>query len=212
MLPTAFLAVENTVADDEGDVQQLVEQARSGDSQAGRDLYRLFATRVFRAVRPLCASEADAEDLVQDTFIKAFGSLRRYHARPGVRFVAWLMTIALNTARKRARRLGRTAVLEPERIDALREADRGSPATAPDEDEDQRRLRTALIAALAEIPERDRLIVTLRYGADLDAAEVGSICHVTAENVRKICERQRQRLLARLSATPASSLARESKP
>ena len=182
----------------EEEIQALVDAARGGDTRAADRLYSLFVGRVHRAVRPLLGSDAEAEDVTQDSFVKALTSLRRYRRRPGVRFVAWLMTIALNTARKRARRGWRTSPTEPARLDRL--SDRVGPLT-PDplgEAEDLRRLRARLLEALAELPERDRRAVSLRYGAGLGAKEVGEILGIEPAHVRKICERQRKRLLERL--------------
>ena len=59
-------------------------------------------------------------------------------------------------------------------------------------------LRRALLAALAELPERERRAVSLRYGAELPAAEVAELLGLSEANVRKICERARARLAERL--------------
>ncbi len=66
--------------------------------------------------------------------------------------------------------------------------------------EDAQLRKQALLKALAELPERDRKIVCLRYGAELSAEEVEEVTHVSAANVRKICERQRKALLERLES------------
>ena len=211
MLLAAFLGAEDDATVSEPDVQALVQAAKEGDSHAARRLYRLYVARVFRTVRPLSASDAEAEDLVQDTFIKALGSLQRYEPRTDTRFAAWLLTIGLNTARKRTRRRDRESLVAPERLDALRDADAAGTFDPSHDAEELRGQRAAVLEALAELPERDRQIICLRYGADLDAAEVGRICQVTAENVRKICERQRHHLLQRLSEAPATPPATESR-
>ena len=65
---------------------------------------------------------------------------------------------------------------------------------------DRARLRRALLAALAELPERERTIVSLRYGADLNASEIGSAVGVEPATVRKILERARVRLGERIEA------------
>lgn len=59
----------------EEEIQRLVRGIRLGDSGAASRLYSALVIPVFRAVRPLFSSEADAEDVVQDTFVKAFNSL-----------------------------------------------------------------------------------------------------------------------------------------
>jgi len=178
----------------EGEVHVLVGRARSGDTAAMGALYEQYVHRVFRAVRPLCASEAEAEDIVQDAFIKAFASLGHYEARKGARFIAWLSTIGLNAARNRATRGQRRREL------AKRHAARDirDAAKNPEAELLVAEARARLLAALALLPERDREILSLRYGAGLSAKEVALACDLSVANVRKICERQRRRLLAEL--------------
>lgn len=175
----------------EEEVQALVAAVRGGDRDAAQSLYVLYAARLFRAVRPLCFSDAEAEDMVQDTFVKALTALDRYQPRPGIRFVAWLSTVALNTTRKRARRRRFEIPTEPKERSAGSEADTVAEA-------DRKRLRKALLEALERLPERDRQVIALRYGAELSAPEVAEIVGVSAASVRKICERRRAELLARL--------------
>jgi len=184
----------------EDEVQRLVLAARGGDREAARRLYRLHATRLWRAVQPLCDADADAEDVVQDTFIKAFGALDRYEARPGVRFISWLSTIAMNTARKRARKLGRLKLVEPVELGRAREAAAETSEDPAGEGLDRAKHRQALLRALDELPERDRQVVSLRYGADLSAAEVARALDLGEANVRKICERRRTSLETRIRA------------
>lgn len=192
-------------AGDEEQVQRLVALARQGDEVAARRLYRMFATRVFRAVRPLATSDADAEDVVQDTFVKALGSLHRYQRQAGKRFVAWLMTIALNTARKQARRQQRWRPLSEERGTAQpgggSDAERDPLGAALD----RQRLATVLLEALQTLPERERQILLLRYGAELTATEVSQLVGEAPATVRKICERQRRKLLAQVARVTSTS-------
>lgn len=182
-------------AADEDEVQRLVDRARRGDRAAAGRIYRLHAKRVFRALRPLCRNDEEAEEVLQDAFIKALGALVRYRRRRGARFITWLLTISLNTARSRLRRKPVTLVpTEPATLERL------GPRTAnlDDSDEDEAR-RAALMFALSELSDRDREIVTLRYGSGLNASEVGAVCGIREANVRKICQRRRDRLLRRVT-------------
>ena len=84
-------------------VLRLVAAARAGDRTARQRLYRQHVNRVFRTVRALLRSDAEAEDVTQDAMLIALTSLDRYSPRAGTRFAAWLTTIAVNTARRRFR-------------------------------------------------------------------------------------------------------------
>ncbi len=174
-------------------VQRLVRSARLGNTRATQELYERYVARVFRAVRALSGSDEEAEDVTQDAFIDAFTNLESYEARRDTRFSAWLLTIALNRARKSRRRRGRVDVHSP---GALRDiADERAAVEDPAESLVD---RIALLQALAEIPSRDREVVALFYGAELTAEEVGRIVGLRAPNVRKIAQRRRNELLEHL--------------
>lgn len=173
-------------------ILRLVEQARAGDRAAGQRLYRQYVDRVFRTVRAMLRSDMDAEEVTQETMLTVLISLDRYAPRAGIRFVAWVMTIAVNTARRRFRRK------RPEATDPGDLAQIPDDATDLDHDLDRERKRKALLTALGELEEREREIVTLRYGSEIDATEIGRILALEPANVRKILERTRARLAARI--------------
>jgi RNA polymerase sigma-70 factor (ECF subfamily) len=173
---------------------RLVRAARLGNRDAARRIYEVHVARIYRTVRALVGSDAEAEDATQDAFVDALAHLDRYEARPGVRFAAWLATLALNRARKRRVASARTRPAGPEELAPLLDAARGGQGG----DEDALLRRRALLAALAELPERDRRVVALFHGAELTAEEVAHATGLSPAAVRKICERRRRELLARL--------------
>jgi RNA polymerase sigma-70 factor (ECF subfamily) len=172
----------------------LVAQARAGDTDARQTLYVQYVDRVFRAVRGMLRSDADAEDVTQDAMLTVLTSLDKYTPRAGAHFAAWVSTIAVNTARRRFRRrrpqLTATGEL-PETAD---------PGADPADDLDRARRRRALLIALAELPERERVIVSLRYGADLNASDIGATVGIEPATIRKMLERARTRLGVRIEA------------
>ena len=85
-------------------IARLVEQARAGDPGARQTLYVQHVDRVFRTVRGMLRSDADAEDVTQDAMLTMLTSLHKYTPRVDARFAAWVTTIAVNTARRRFRR------------------------------------------------------------------------------------------------------------
>jgi RNA polymerase sigma-70 factor (ECF subfamily) len=177
---------------DEPSIQRLVEQARTGDRLAAQRLYRQHVDRVFRAVRGVLRSNADAEDVTQDAMLTVLTSLRRYSPRTGARFAAWVISIALNTARRRFRRR------RPEVTGSGELPDIQDEREAPERDVDASRQRIALLRALADLAPEEREIVSLRYGAELNASEIAEVVKLEPANVRKILERARERLGARI--------------
>jgi RNA polymerase sigma-70 factor (ECF subfamily) len=176
----------------EAAIRRLVDQARAGDSGARQALYVQHVDRVFRTVRGMLRSDADAEDVTQDAMLTVLSSLHTYRPRPEAGFTAWVMTIALNTARRRFRRRRP----EPTATGELPEVP--DPGIDPVEALDRARRRRALLVALAELPEREREIVSLRYGSELNASDIGAAIGVEPATIRKILERTRTRLGARL--------------
>jgi len=180
---------------DEGALRALVVQARDGDPSAQRRLYEQLVDRVFRAVRPMFQDEAEAEDVTQDAMIKVLSSLDRYRPRPESSFVSWVVTIAYNTGRRRFRRR-HPLPTEPQALAALQEAIAHAPG--PCDDVERQQTRALVLRALWEIPEREREILSLRYGAELRSSEVAAIVGAKPATVRKLCERWRGRLATRI--------------
>jgi len=172
----------------EDDIATLVDRARAGDAGARRTLYLRFVDRVFRTLRGMLASDADAEDVTQDAMLTVLTSLHRYAPRAGTRFAAWVATIAVNTARRRFRRR------RPELTATGELPDVPDEGVDPADRLDAARRRRALLIALAELPERERTIVSLRYGAELDAPDIATALGLQPAAVRKILERTRARL------------------
>lgn len=177
---------------DEDAIARVVARARAGDAGARQTLYLQHVDRVFRTVRGMLRSEADAEDVTQDAMLAVLTSLHTYRPRAGVRFAAWVSTIAANTARRRFRRR------RPELTATGDLPEIAGDEPDPADDLDRARRRRALLIALAELSDREREIVSLRYGADLNATEIGASVGLAPGAVRKTLERARTRLAARI--------------
>lgn len=178
----------------EDEVQRLVNLARTGDRIAGQRLYRKHADLVYRTVRGMLHSESDAEDVTQDTMLTVLTSLDSYKPRPGVRFVAWVMTIAVNTARRRFRKV------RPETTDSGDVPDRPDASIDLELDAEMAQRRNVLLQALAELAPSERDVVCFRYGAELNSSEIAEIVKLKPANVRKMLERARARLRERIDS------------
>jgi RNA polymerase sigma-70 factor (ECF subfamily) len=196
-LAALFAALSSRLGGDaeplaEDAIAGLVEQARAGDAGARRTLYTQHVDRVFRTVRAMLRSDADAEDVTQDAMLTVLTSLNKYTRRADARFAGWVTTIAVNTVRRRFRRP------RPELTATGELPETPDEAADPAADLDRARQRHALLIALGELPERERAIVSLRYGAELNASEIANIVGIEPATVRKILERTRTRLGERI--------------
>jgi RNA polymerase sigma-70 factor (ECF subfamily) len=116
----------------------------------------------------LLRDPAEAEDCLQETFLRAYRAWGRAAGHPNPR--AWLYRIATNTARtqqkQRARAAARTAPLDPERAAA--------PGDGPAEQADRRALLAAVAAAVEALPHQQRAALILRRYQDLSYADVAA--------------------------------------
>ena len=76
--------------------KQLLEQARKGSDKAYRELYLLYRERLARVIFSMVGSREDAEDILQQTFIRAFDNLNKFHGKSS--FYTWIYRIAVNTS------------------------------------------------------------------------------------------------------------------
>jgi RNA polymerase sigma factor (sigma-70 family) len=144
---------------------------RGGDRDAFAELVRRHAPVALRTASLLGAG-ADAEDVVQEAFLKAYGALGRF--RDGAPFRPWLLQIVANEVRNLHRASGRRAVRERtawERTKPLlAAADTSDPANAAISAE----RRDELIAGLGLLSEAHRQVLTCRCLLDLDEAETAA--------------------------------------
>jgi RNA polymerase sigma-70 factor (ECF subfamily) len=155
----------------EEDDATLVERARGGEAEAYRALVEHHSRAVFRLAYRMTGNEQDAEDVVQEAFLKAYRNLGRFEER--AHFGTWLHRIAANCAydllRSRARREETPLEGEEAEVPAL-------PDGAPSPDrlvlasELQRRLR----AAMARLSPLERSAFLLRHQQGMSIQEIGA--------------------------------------
>jgi RNA polymerase sigma-70 factor (ECF subfamily) len=166
------------VPDPRPDEAELVERARRGDHDAYAALVREHERAAFRvAYLVVGGSSADAEDVAQEAFVKAYRSIGRFRA--GAPFRPWLLRIVGNEARNHRRAAGRRAFHQG-RAAAL------EPVTGPAPDEDLlgRESGRELRAALDRLPEGERVAVAARYLVGLTDAETAAALGIPRATVK----------------------------
>ena len=155
-----------TASRDEEAIRGLVIAARNGDEAAFVSLYRTYAPAVYRFCLARVGLPEDAEDLLQQTFLRVVEALPRYEDR-GVPFGAWLFRIARSVTVDQHRRRRDELSLDLEVGETT-----GGPAAPPMIDLGDREV---LLAALASLTPDQREVVRLRFFADLTARESGLV-------------------------------------
>jgi len=175
---------------------QMIASILGGESQLFHDLIRPYERSVYMMALSFLHNEADAEDVAQEAFLKAFRNLKSF--RGEAKFGTWLISITLNEARSRIRR---KKILRMESIDEPPE-EQGhiSPALLrdwkeiPSEALERHEVRLMLQEAVAALPTIYRETFMLRDVEELSIAETAEILSVTTVTVKVRLHRARMML------------------
>jgi RNA polymerase sigma-70 factor (ECF subfamily) len=184
--------------------RELVDLARQGAAGAFREIMRRNNRRLFRAARGVVRDDAEAEDVVQAAYVRAFQGLAGFRGEAGLS--TWLTRIAYNEALGRVR-CRRTAV-PLEHIDGAALADGARILIFPVAHHDgganpenaaaRRELRALLEAAVDALPERFRAVLMARDVDGMSVEETADVLGVRPETVRTRLHRARRLLRAAL--------------
>ncbi|HET6384236.1 MAG TPA: sigma-70 family RNA polymerase sigma factor [Armatimonadota bacterium] len=178
----------------------LVLRVQQGEQAAFEELVARYRDRIYNYLRAMSGSDADAEDLTQEAFIRAFLNARSF--RRDSSFHTWLYRIAYNgyvdAARKQKRRQA-VSLDQPISEDEDGLPDVADPAAGPEEFVQQMELQDVLVTALQELPERLRSAVVLHDVHGYSYEEIATIVRCPVGTVRSRLFHARQRLRRRLS-------------
>ncbi|MCB1125051.1 MAG: sigma-70 family RNA polymerase sigma factor [Verrucomicrobiae bacterium] len=186
-------AVEGLVVPlEEQSSEMLVRACQSGSAEAFDALVDRHAGAVYGYLLRFTGNPHDAEDLTQDTFLKAHRGLPRFQSARA--FVPWLFTIARRTALNHFRSRRPTEELHP---DMVATADGG----APDDSAGRADLAGSLWKLAGRLKPQQYEALWLHYGEGLDIEQVARVMRKTRLNVRVLLHRARQELRRRLSGS-----------
>jgi len=162
------------------DLAQLVGLAKAGRTEAVEQLVDQYAARLYGLLYRMTGSAADAEDLLQDTYIKMLRGLAAYNEAG--RFESWLFSIAANQARDWFRRHNRAPVATVAATQAATQEDLEAAAGSTEAEGEHRLIQMEqedqLQRALAELSPAERQVVTLRFFSDLSFKEIAQVLQV----------------------------------
>ncbi len=187
---------------------ELFRRVQAGDGDAFRELVRRHEHAIYRTSLAITRNEADAEDVTQETFLRAFA--HRDQFRGEARFATWLTQIAINSARMRLRK--RHGDLWESLDQATEDSDHAPREIAewredPEIQYGKEELRARVEQALGGLPPAYRAVLVLRDLRDCSTQETAEILGLSLANVKTRLLRARLMLRERLAKRAGISMA-----
>jgi RNA polymerase sigma-70 factor, ECF subfamily len=200
---------------------ELVARLRDKDEAAFALVLDAWSGGMARVARSIVSTHASADEVVQDTWLAVIQSIATFEARSSLK--TWVYRILVNTAKRRALREGRhlswslvpgeddTPTVDPTRFGGPGDQFPGhwrafpAPWPSPEGDALAGEVHEHLESALAGLPERQRVVITLRDVEGYSADEVGSILRISAANQRVLLHRARAFVRGKLEEYFAAS-------
>ncbi len=183
------------------DESDLVHRARQGDMAAYDDLVRRYQERIYSTIYHMTSNHEDANDLAQESFVKAFRALKSF--KGGSSFYTWVYRIAVNKTINFLKQRKNRAQMSLNDLDFNVEHDPDLVALishkTPRRDVGLSELQEKLNAALQKLSEHHRLVVTLHDVQGLSHEEIAKIMDCNIGTVRSRLFYARQQLQAYLS-------------
>jgi RNA polymerase sigma factor (sigma-70 family) len=167
----------------------LVERSRNGDQDAYAELVTRYQAIAARTAYVITGTAADAEDVAQDAFVKAYYALDRFRA--GSPFRPWLLRIVANEAINRRKAAGRRPTVG---LSVVEDRASGDTALSPEASALARERRELVLDALRQMREEDRLVIAYRYFFDLSEIEMADALGVARGTVKSRLSRAIARL------------------
>lgn len=179
----------------------LVDRCRGGDMQAFGALVAKYQHRVFNIVFRLCRRQADAEELAQETFLKALEKINQFRGQSG--FYTWLFRIAVNLVMTHRRKEGRVKLHSIDCDDgtqatALAAAARNTEA-APDAAAMKADTSRKVLEAIEQLDDEFRAVVLLREIEDMNYDQIAHVLNVPSGTVKSRLYRARVILREKLT-------------
>lgn len=184
--------------EDQSRFEALIRRAQKGDSSAFGDLYEAYLTPIFRFILLRVKNKADAEELTQITFLKAWNGMRGY-THQGRPFTSWLYTIARNTVIDHWKKKKEAHIESNEEyFYELRDH-----VATPHEASETRERDAALRGMMDSLSPDQQEIITLKFINDLSNKEIAEITGKTEDAIRQLQFRALKILREKLKHTDA---------
>jgi RNA polymerase sigma-70 factor, ECF subfamily len=186
---------------------ELVAHAKAGDARAFRAIMERHNRRLYRVARTLLRDDDEAEDVVQEAYLRAFAALSSFRGEASL--ATWLTRITLNEALGRKRRQRPTVTLDV--VDAMQESSAQiirfpNMSIDPERSAAQREIQKILEASIDALPEPFRVVFVMREVEEMSIEETAGFLGIRPETVKTRLHRARRLLRESLDERLASTL------
>jgi len=201
-------AMSDAVTPSEEEIPDLhwVQEARQGDLEAFDYLMSKYQSRIYALLYNMTSNKEDAEDLLQDVFLKVYKALPKFKGNSS--FYTWIYRIGVNTAINYVKKRKRKQGLSLDHLDLGLERDPALVQMAsletPDRNLGLKELQLKLNTALQTLSEKHRSVVVMHDIQGLPHHEIGEILGVSSGTVRSRLFYARQQLQSQLTELPSS--------
>lgn len=178
--------------------EEVVTRVRDGDKALFEVLMRRYNQRLFRVTRSILTDDAEAEDVMQDAYVRAYIHLDQFEGR--ARFSTWLTRIAVHEAIARSQKRQRLVAVEAEDTMEFK-----SKTPSPEEEMNTRTIRSLLEAAINKLPPSYRVVFVMRDVEGMSTSEAAELLDASEESVRIRLHRARAMLRKQLHAQTGAS-------
>ena len=185
--PASYLKMQNDTD------QYLIQQTLAGDTRAYGQLVSRYQDLVYTVAIRMMKVREEAEEVAQDSFIKAYESLESYRGES--KFSSWLYSIVYRKSLDRLRKNKRSQTTELLETITADQAANVEHALARLEAEERKEY---IRACIAQLPEQEAALVTFYYFEELSVKEIAAITDLSVDNIKVKLYRSRKKLFSLL--------------
>lgn len=185
--------------------EEVVERVLAGDTALYEVVMRRYNTRLYRVARAILRNDGEAEDVMQDAYVKAFQHLGQFAGR--AKFSTWLTRIAVHEALARVHKARRFEEWDDMNENQQNEIGAAPLKSNPESETASVEMSKILEQAIESLPEAYRAVVMMRDVEDMSTAETAECLSLSEENVKIRLHRAHEMLRKELYANANISAA-----
>ena len=162
--------------------QEIVERVKAGDTALYEIIMRRYNQRLYRVARAILHDDAEAEDVMQDAYVRAYQNLHQFAGRAP--FSAWLTSVAVHEAIRRLHLRNRNLQLDDTEHNGEPVMNMVETSPDPEKSASAAELSQLLEQALLGLPEQYRTVVMLRDVEEMSTSETAAALDLTEDNVK----------------------------